>query len=167
MSDINIGQKVHNCRTDSTAKVLDIVERWTGRHTTRKLKVETIHGDIKEWSFSTCKVVEEEAPRGLVLLKNLLIMSDKHKDVIKQEVKSKFNQGGSFCDLTGCFNAFNTYLKNAESFRELSLSNFGLLITFVCLERNLNRISVEYGGGLNPFINDLLNIYGDRKEYII
>ena len=64
MSDIQIGQKVHNSRTNANGKVIDIVDRWTGRHTTRKLKVETVCGEIKEWTYSTCKVVTEEAPRA-------------------------------------------------------------------------------------------------------
>ena len=163
MSNIQIGQKVHNSRTNANGKVIDIVDRWTGRHTTRKLKVETIHGDIKEWSFSTCNVIEEEAPRALVLLKDLLTGADKRKGDIKQAIKCKFNNTLSFCDLTSCCNAFGTYLKNAESFKTLSLPNFGLLITFISLETNLNRVSADYGGGLKHFISELINIYGDRK----
>ncbi len=163
MSDIKIGQKVHNSRTNANGKVLDIVERWTGRHTTRKLKVETIHGDVKEWSFSTCKVVEEEAPRALVLLKDLLTRAEGHEDHIKRDIKSKFNNTLNFCDLATCCNAFNTYLKNAESFRMLSLPNFGLLLTFICLERNINRISSSFAGGTEHLTSDLINIYGDRK----
>jgi len=163
MSDIQIGQKVHNFRTGAEGKVLDIVERWTGRHTTRKLKVETIHGDVKEWSFSTCKVVEEAAPRSLVLLKGLIEGAYKHKEAIIEKTEKEFNNSrGFYAIITNC-DTFSSFLKNAESLRKLSVANFGLLITFICLERNLDRITASYGGGVVALTSELINIYGDRK----
>ncbi len=163
MSDIKIGQKVHNCRTGGEGIVIDFVERWTGRHTTRKLQVKDSYGDVKEWSFSTCKVVEDEAPRALVLLKDLLTRAKKHNCLIEEDIARKFNNPEGLTTLPTRCTVYLNDLKNAETFRSLSMSMFGLVITFICLERNIDRISESFAGGTEHFINDLINIYGDRK----
>mgnify|MGYP001244812055 CR=1 FL=1 len=134
MRTLVIGDIVSNSRTGATGKIIEQTERWTGRHYTKQVVVDC-QGDIKRWCYSSLKIVEDEQPRSLRII----------RDILKDGLRNLEDY-----DIELNVVVTETDLQNAENYRKLDYLEFSHLALIA-------RVKAP------EILNELIDIYFNKK----
>ena len=139
MSDYVNGVKVNNTRTGDTGTCQGTKKVWNGRSYTRKVLV-LLQGDTKPklWAMSSCNIVEQQAPRALVKLKELVTFAKANKATIQTYLDAKYikteyteqSEMGAFKSISSG-DYIDCELDSQSGFFDLNLRGFGEVILFV------------------------------------
>ncbi len=165
MQDIKNGQIVHNSRTGDNGKVTGTKRVWNGRYSQTKLVVDVL-GETKLWAYSSCKVIEAEAPRCLVSLATIIGKGKEHlqsiKDQMSREYSSERLQAVAQYILED--DCVSNYLGNASRFqRSIDTQEFARVIIWLTFEYDSGRIEPDDFGGKDHLISELFNLYFEKK----
>lgn len=162
------GQRVKNSRTGDTGVFQGFKTDWNGRNDIKKAVV-LLQGDTKPkiWALSSCNIVEDEAPRALVSLKELLsTMCKPHMSSIIAEFKNLYTniEVGKVARYILEDDCITAYINNVERFKGgIDQKVFGRLICFIQLEFASGRIAPTFAGGVSAFTLELINLYYGKK----
>lgn len=171
MENIQKGQKVHNSRTNDNGVVVGFSQHWNGRHTVKKLVVDVL-GTQKTWAYSSCKVVEDLAPRALVKLKDILsaILANKEKCLaeIKAIYPSSNGQSLLSYDLREDLRVLTADCVSAAAFRGLTALGFARTLAYIEYASvsnvvNHESVSLMSFSDCGHITSELFSIYMDRK----
>ena len=170
--DAKKGQKIHNSRTGDTGEFIEFTQRWTGRHEVTKAVV-LVDGDQKVWALSSCKIVEELAPRVLVYCRKVLLDVLNNLDSLKQCIDKQYSTDTkqrsiaalhASVDKTNIIYIINN-LESVNKFTDLGSSHISRIIMIL---RLANRCPYVMYQTLNmrefgSIVQELLDVYLGRN----
>lgn len=171
MENIQKGQKVHNSRTNDNGVVVGFSQYWNGRHTVKKLVVDVL-GTQKTWAYSSCKVVEDLAPRALVRLKDILNVILANKEKCLAEIKAIYpsSNGQSLLsyDLREDLRVLTADCVSAAAFRGLTALGFVRTLAYIeyaSISSIIKRdnIAITSFSECGRLSSELFSIYMDRN----
>lgn len=173
MQDVQKGQTIHNSRTGDNGKVTGFTAIWNGRHNVKKVVVDVL-GEKRVWAFSSCKVVEDLAPRSLVKLREIIQwVKQKNNSELLDSVCVLYGETslivGAFTD-SKCHD-LGAYTRSASKFNSLSPENLAsclVLVEFAATTALISEHEKRVLGIANHLetgnlTSELISVYLGRK----
>lgn len=178
--DLRKGLTVTNIRTGDKGKIVGFKEVWQSRHYVTKAEVMVVGEEKpKLWAKSSLKVVEEEAPRALVSLREICEYVKENRTNIEKFQRENYNkpeyaeQGEGAQATLGLVDHLTGILKNQRSFIDINPTGFGRITLLLALMMDYYRqpcmcadsrlIDVSSPANVGNLMIELAHLYSYKK----